>query len=98
MLTYMLFDYIGLCSRELKTPIPFQRMTSETTWFIISLCLLQMVSPVLSGFEKVCTFETYRRGVHQQGACGDNLADMLGLVCRKFKRSGQTRSNKTFGK
>lgn len=71
-------------------------MTSETTWFIISLCLLQMVCPVLSGFEKVCTFETYRRGVHQQGACGDNLADMLRLVCRKYKRSGGTRPGKTY--
>nr|XP_022290164.1 con-Ins Im2-like [Crassostrea virginica] len=70
-------------------------MSAENTWIIISFCFFQLLCPVFGGFEKVCTFETYQRGVHAQGACGENLPTMLTLVCSdKIKRSGRSRQDK----
>ncbi|XP_062611098.1 con-Ins Im1-like, partial [Saccostrea cucullata] len=51
-------------------------------WSTVLLSFLYVLGPVLSQYDKVCTYETYRRGVHPQGACGDKLADILKLVCR----------------
>ncbi|XP_061195038.1 con-Ins Im1-like [Saccostrea echinata] len=50
-------------------------------WSTIFLSFLYFLSPSLCQYDKVCTYETYRRGVHPQGACGDKLADILEIVC-----------------
>ncbi|XP_048771200.1 molluscan insulin-related peptide 5-like [Ostrea edulis] len=72
-------------------------MSKENTWSVVLLMFVHLLCPVLCGFDKVCTYEIYQRGVHAQGACGDSLSDILALVCSKSKRSARVRQDKHTG-
>jgi hypothetical protein len=70
-------------------------MSTGNTWFVVFLMFIHLLPPVSCGFDKVCTYETYQRGVHVQGACGERLPEILSLVC---KRSTRVRQDKHIGK